>query len=120
MQEVNPMPIVAATSQSKNAFEKTWGHLKPKMGQKYPGFIIVAVGLYGDRVIIKEQFDQLDGSPWWYTDVHNFIDNELHNLFAGVYRFDGWYKRFKNGNCQFGGGKFIHIQLPYQKCTGGN
>ena len=48
-----------------------------------------------------------------------FNTNFTHDDISTIYRFDGWYKKFKNGNYQFGGGKFHKIcdvaELPPNK-----
>lgn len=81
----------------------TWGHLAPEPHHKYQGTILVARG-YRDEIILDYEFE-ISGGPWLYYDMLDFLDG-ITFAENGVYRWQGWYKKFKNDNYQFGGGKW--------------
>lgn len=89
----------------------TFGHFAPAPNKKYHGSMVVAVGVYGDTIIVQDEFKGLTNSPWQFEDFSNFAFKGTSDFEPGVYRFDGWYKKFKNGNCRFGGGKFRRVEL---------
>ena len=90
----------------------TWGHLYPEPGRKYTGQITVAIGCYHhETIVLDDTFENLPNSPWQYDDLQEFISQATSNFETGIYRFKGWYKKFKNGNYQFGGGKFYHVPI---------
>lgn len=90
--------------------KQTWGHLMPETGRKYHCFIVVAKGNCGDSIIFDYGFEGLLDSPWLFEDFTTFAFNSTSRFEASaLYRFDGWYKKFKNGNYRFGGGKFTKI-----------
>ncbi len=91
----------------------TWGHLAPVPGRKYYGWFIVAVGTYGETIVLDDNFPELPGSPWQYDDLHEFSFEATSDFGTGLYRFEGWYKKFKNGNHQFGGGKFKKVEVQW-------
>ena len=68
---------------------------------------------FNNKKWLKDNKDNI--SKWGKKGGNKIFKEKL-----GIFNPNIENKRFKNGNCQFGGGKFIHIQLPYQKCTGGN
>lgn len=90
---------------------ETWGYLAPESRRKYYGWVLVAVGCYGDTIVVNDQFEGLANSPWQYEDLQEFVGKATSGFDVGIYRFDGWYKRFKNGRCQFGGGRFERLTL---------
>ncbi len=49
----------------------TWGHLFPS-GFYYEGTIRVANSCYGGTAILSEKIE-IEGSPWWYDAIHDFI-----------------------------------------------
>ena len=93
--------------------KNTWGHLYPQIGRKYEGYILVAHGCYGDTIVVDQSFTDLPDSPWFADDLFEFMRNQNFDT-IGIFRFNGWYKKFKNGNYQFGGGKFFK---EYHKCN---
>lgn len=107
------MPIVDAfaTGKRERVLHDTWGHLAPEPGQKYPGTILIAQGDYRDCIILSARFDDLDDSPWLYDDMQEFIASAPSERPA-IFKWSGWYVRYKNGRCRFGGGKFRKLQLP--------
>jgi len=86
--------------QAQEVREETWGHLRPKLNHKYYGYVVFAYSAWGELVLIDAEFTGLDSSPWLYDDLIEFVDS-YEDLSTGVYRWDGWYKRFQNENCQF-------------------
>lgn len=74
------------------ALNDTWGHLKPAKGQAYSGYILYTVGCYGDIVCIESRFEELNDSPWFYEDLHDFMGDrgEINGI---VYLFTGTYCR---------------------------
>jgi hypothetical protein len=89
----------------------TWGHLSPEPHRKYYGWIIVAVGTYRESIVLDDEFPELPNSPWQYDDLHEFSFEATSGFKAGLYKFEGWYKKFKNGNYRFGGGKFKRVEI---------
>lgn len=80
----------------------TWGHLAPEPRRVYPGVIVFAFSAYGDIVPITSDFKGLDDSPWFFDHMQEFIGKKA--LVRGtIYRFDGTYLMFKNGNGRFSG-----------------
>lgn len=86
----------------------TWGHMAPIPNVQYPGHIIVANGDY-DITLLQYDFGAFGGGPWLYEDIGDLISQTEFQEAPAVYRFDGWYKKFKNGNCRFGGGGFRKV-----------
>jgi hypothetical protein len=86
---------------------KTFGHLAPKPQTEFNGFILFTLTCFGDTCIIEFIFDGLKASPCLNVDILEFISSYTNNLPAdknyGVYRFEGSYKKFKNGNHKFRG-----------------
>jgi len=78
----------------------TWGHLYPKLGSKQNGWIEWSVSAFGDTTINDYEFEGLESSEPLMDDVLNFICDQDH-LEPGFYRWEGWYKKFKNCRCQF-------------------
>lgn len=85
----------------------TWGHLAPEFNRKYFGYIIKAKGDYGNEIIMKAEFDGLSDSPWFFNSLSEFTFKD--NCETGLYRWDGWYIHYQNGNFCFGGGKWQKI-----------
>lgn len=114
------MTIYSAYQERKtrDAYEDTWGHLRPEPGKKYDGWILFTYTCYGDIVIIDWDFGELPASPWQCSDFINFIVTYSKEIKTpGVFRWTGWYKRFKNERCHFGNGKF-EVILESEKNNG--
>jgi hypothetical protein len=99
--------FVEHDNQHYNAVQRdTWGHLAPVHRKEYPGYLIFAIGEWGDEVPIAANFKDLPDSPWFFDHIGKFIDK-----FAGydktkqgrVYRFDGTYMIYNNGNPRWRG-----------------
>lgn len=56
---------------------ETWGHLFPENGY-YEGTIRIAVGIYGDCIILDEAID-IEGSPWWKQEIMDFVHSFLQD-----------------------------------------
>ena len=80
-----------------------WGHLYPKLGSKQNGWIEWSVSAFGDTTINDYDFEGLDSSEPLMNDVMNFIIAQDH-LEPGFYRWEGWYKKYKNCKCRFQSG----------------
>ena len=51
--------------------QDTWGHLKPS--GDYYGKMLVALGTYGDLILLNWTFARLNASPWQFDDFMNFL-----------------------------------------------
>lgn len=94
---------------------ETWGHLAPVPQQKYSGTIIFAEGTYGDIVVLRSQFEGLDGSPWYFEDEQDFVGGYILKQSGAeegpVYKFTGYYQKCKNERGRFVG-KTHKLILP--------
>lgn len=75
---------------------QTWGHLGAEVGKHY-GHMIFCVGQYGDLTIISSDWGTAGQSPWLLDAENEFMDKDCE-LEVGVYRVDGYYQMYKNGN----------------------
>jgi len=74
--------------------EATWGHLAPKEDKSYSGFIVFSIACDGLYCLIDYDFKKLDGSPWLYDALQEFVgDNAKEH--GKVYRFDGTFRNFE-------------------------
>lgn len=91
---------------------RTFGHLAPKPKVEHRGWIIFTLTAFGDTCIIDFEFNNLEASPWFNSDILTYIGDYTDSLpdtkNYGVYRYQGSYKKFKNGNCKFKG-KVVEI-----------
>jgi len=97
----------------RDVLKETWGHLAPELGRKYTGWILVAHDCYGGWTILDWEFENVPSSPWIAEDIDDFtfgwfdlmdVDDDFP---VGVYRYEGWYKKFKNGGYQFQAKPFV-------------
>lgn len=80
----------------------TWGHLAPEPNRKHEITIVFCHGEYRDVTPIKVESLTVCDSPWFFEDMNDFIyENRAEP--GNVYKFRGWYKKFKNGNYRFSG-----------------
>lgn len=87
----------------------TWGHLAPKTQTKYAGTILFAHGEYGDLVPLRTAFEGLPDSPWFFSDMQDWIAQQRTEA-GQVYFFRGTYQKFKTGGFRFVGHcRPIHI-----------
>jgi len=83
----------------------TWGHLAPKPQRAYSGYILFINAAYGGAIeIVDADFEELSDSPWLYDDMMDFACKFLEQFYntkaesAGLYLFEGHYRKYKNGN----------------------
>ncbi len=81
---------------------QTFGHLAPKPKQPYKLTILFCNSEYRYTIPIRVETENLPDSPWFYEDMQGFIDEQAQEV-GRVYRFEGTYRKFKNGNCKFTG-----------------
>lgn len=80
----------------------TFGHLAPSTRKKYRGSILFTQTEHGQLVPIRSSFASLPESPWFFEHLNDFVAK--HATEPGtVYRFEGTYMVFKNGNPSFSG-----------------
>lgn len=71
----------------KQVYAETWGHLFPD-GDEYKGKLKLCTGVYGENCILSEQID-IDGSPWWYSSLQDFVSDFLMDKEEGrIYEVD--------------------------------
>lgn len=62
----------------KSPCRQLGGHLAPEKNKTYKGRVVYAVGCFGsDRLnpqVIVSEFGGLDSSPWFYSALHDFVD----------------------------------------------
>ena len=92
---------VCAGSKRKQVMQETWGHLAPRKGQSYKGYMVYAHSGYGDIVLIDSGFENLSDSPWLYENMQDFIAENGNG--SNVYRWDGRYKVSADGHYCFEG-----------------
>lgn len=80
----------------------TFGHLDAKPGA-YSGHIMFALGCHGDIVLLNWEFEGVTSNPWIYQELQGFIGAHIDKTDRpwGVWRFEGVYKRLKNGKVKF-------------------
>lgn len=81
---------------------QTWGHLAPQPGTVHALTLLFCCGEYGHIVPIRVESITLDDSPWFYDDMQTFIETNAKEA-GRIYKFDGTYRKYKNGNCKFTG-----------------
>lgn len=70
---------------------ETWGHLAPENYKRYHGQMTVAKTIFGQTVVIDEQFPELLNSPWQYDALHELAYQYLKDEPDGaVYTMVGW------------------------------
>lgn len=84
------MPVIDAFGAAKknDVMKDTWGHMYPEPKSKHTGFMILAIGEYGDEILIQTEFPTLPhSSPQRYHLEHTAF-NLYEPLDIGVYRLD--------------------------------
>ena len=85
----------------------TFGHLAPDAHSTYQGFIIFAYTTFGDTVIVEFDFKGLEASPWFNSDILEFITDYTDHLpqekSYGLFRFDGKYHSYPGEEFNFEG-----------------
>ena len=88
----------------------TWGHMYPEGGSKHDGYIVFAIGTYGNEIIIESTFHGIGSSPQRYELDHS-IFNVLRGLEFGVYKVECTMWFYKNCDDLLGPpGKLIKLR----------
>lgn len=93
-------PIEAA--HRARVMRMTWGHLAPKGGKVYRGSMLFAHGEYGDIVPLRAHFIDLPDSPWFFSDMMEWIAKQ-ETTGGKIYSFHGTYAKAKSGEFNFDG-----------------
>jgi len=91
--------------------EDTWGHQYPQPGKKYYGEMVIAIGEYGDQIIVTSEFQNLADSPQRYKleqSIFNMKDFEagIYKIKCGMWFYKGCNESFMNLSV----GKLIKIK----------
>ncbi len=83
----------------------TWGHLDTKPGEYHPGYVLFALGVHGDIVLLDWEFEGVSANPWIYEELHEHVGKHIDKTKGpwGVWVFEGSYRVFKNGCHKFSG-----------------
>jgi hypothetical protein len=93
------MHDVLAESHKNTVMQDTWGHLYPEPGAKYYGELTIAVGCYGEQVIVDTDFPGLNSSPQRHAVEYSIFDRitleiGIHRIKCGMWFFktchDAW------------------------------
>jgi hypothetical protein len=81
----------------KQAVQKdTWGHLAPRRNKTYHGYIVFSITCYGNMEVIDTDFKGLDGGPWLYDAIQEFVFQDWKELREGaIFRWDGTFRNYK-------------------------
>jgi hypothetical protein len=94
-------------------YADTWGHLAPEPCRAYTGTMILAHGEYAQDglVPVRTRFADLPDSPWFYDDLGEWLcDTQATTEPGEVYRWQGTYRKFRNGKFRFTG-KLRRVEL---------
>lgn len=87
--------LVAGGPDPVKVMEDTWGS-GAHPGTRYRMTFLFTHGWFGDRTVIDMDYsDRLDGGPWLYYDVHDWL-NDQPTEEGKVYRFTGTYRATKD------------------------
>ncbi len=96
-QSIHDAFAVAEEHYATLVMKDTWGHLAPKKNKTYKGRIVYAVGCFGSDDLnptpIVCEFDGLDGSPWFFDAINEFIQSQDNNP-GCVYEFKGGFRNY--------------------------
>lgn len=87
-----PMYDVYGARRAAEVTRDTWGHLAPEAEREYIGWILCALGCFGDYVVIDYDFVDLPDSPWLAEDMYAWLGT-LDLTEGKAYRFTGSYAR---------------------------
>lgn len=109
---------VFASSEARHreiVFRDTWGHLDAKPGTTFDGYILFALGVHGDIVLLDWDFEGVQPNPWIYEEMTEYIGKQVmkRNRSWGIWRFDGAYRVYKNGKAKFAG-KVRPMRVTYR------
>lgn len=89
----------------------TWGHLEQKRGELQKGWFVFSIAAYsGHHVLLGSDWGKLSDSPGLWEAMMNYMDH--HAKRGVVMRLEGHVRRFKNGNYQIGGRRYILRMKP--------
>ncbi len=78
--------------------QETFGHLAPKRGKTYRGYIVFAVGCFGsdplNPIALECEFKGLDSSPWFFEAMTTLL-GELKTEAGNVYRWEGIFRNYE-------------------------
>jgi len=102
----------------------TWGHLAPKRGEIYNGWILFGTNAFGsmNAQLLDAEWvcpsEKMKSNPWIYEDINEYLLSKMGNKSkfkeGCVYLFTGTYRLYSNGAHSFGG-KFKHIKIKKPK-----
>ncbi len=90
-----------AERKEQQRIQDTWGHLAPKQGRSYKGYMIWAYGGWGDIILLEAAFKNLDDSPWLFDAMQEYIGENLSS--EGIYKWEGCFEKVDEGCYCFGG-----------------
>jgi len=77
---------------------QTWGHLAPKKGKTYSGYVVFALGCFGSDPLnptpLECELNGLDSSPWFFDALIEFLQS-IKAETGGVYRWDGTFRNYE-------------------------
>ncbi len=78
----------------------TWGHLAPEKNKTYAGRIVFAFGVYDSgelnpTILVSDFSDDLDGGPWFYNAVHEFLGDFTPGEPGRVYEWQGTFRNYR-------------------------
>ncbi len=92
---------VYAERKKRQVMQDTWGHLAPKKGKSYKGYMIWAYGGWGETVLLEANFKRLSDSPWLFAAMQKYIGEHLDG--EGLYRWEGQFSKLDSDTYCFGG-----------------
>lgn len=92
---------VGAERKRQSVMQDTWGHLAPKKGRSYKGYMIWAYGGWGEIVLLDAAFTNLNDSPWLFEAMQDYIGEHLDG--EGIYKWEGQFEKLDEGCYCFGG-----------------
>lgn len=90
-----------AERKKQQVMQETWGHLAPKKGKTYKGYMIWAYGGWGEIVLLAAAFKNLNDSPWLFEAMQEYIGEHLDG--EGIYKWEGHFSKLKKECYCFGG-----------------
>jgi hypothetical protein len=92
-----------------NAF----GHLAPKLGRPYKGWMTFCITCFGDIVVIDFEFKNLSSSPWFHQNAHDFVYEQAKDKEGKVLKWTGVYRMYTDGTYKFDGPvEEVKIEVP--------
>jgi len=79
----------------------TWGYPRPNI--KYRFRATIASCEDGLNTIVRSITESDCNNPIFWEDVTNILLGKIPDSTGDIYIFDGYYLKYKNGNCRFSG-----------------